>query len=440
MAMKIQRRHFLRNLGHIAGATFLGQMARARSVDAFLPPPPAQSGIQHIVVVMMENRSFDHLLGWLPRARGRQAGLIYTDSNGIPHATHRLRHDYKGCGHPDPDHSYEGGRIQYNAGLMDGFLRSGLNDTFAIGYYSARDRPFYSSLALNYTTLDRYFCSFLGPTFPNRIFQHAAQTDRLYNAPVLSTLPTIWDRLIEAGVEARYYFSNLPFLGLWGFKYLPLAAPYEQFLADAAAGTLPAVAFVDPLFTLDDGTISNDDHPHADIRAGDAFLSKTFRALAHGPGWQGTVFVVNYDEWGGFFDHVPPPRAEAPNGVDPDLIDGKALLGFRVPTVVASPFTRGNPFWPRVKRMTFDHTSVLKLIEWRWGLQPLTARDASTDVRNLVQALDFSAPVTAVPALPDPPPPLPQACPPAASIVESEENAWTELLQSGLLDGWPLSL
>jgi len=95
------------------------------------------------------------------------------------------------------------------------------------------------------------------------------------------------------------------------------------------------------------------------------------------------VLIVDFDEWGGFFEHVAPPRATAANQVDPDIVNGKTLLGLRVPTVIASPFTKGNPSSPQVNDLVFDHTSVLKLIEWRWGLAPLTPRDASNDINNL---------------------------------------------------------
>jgi phospholipase C len=128
----------------------------------------------------------------------------------------------------------------------------------------------------------------------------------------------------------------------WGTKYISITRPYSQFLADAARGTLPRVSMVDPRFLEESTGTTNSDHPHGDVRAGDAFLARTFRAVASGPQWRkGTIFIVTYDEWGGFFDHVPPPRAAAPNGVDPDVVNGKALLGFRVPTVIASPFTKG---------------------------------------------------------------------------------------------------
>jgi phospholipase C len=439
--MNLKRREFLRGLAGMTGVAVvdpwdLQRAGEEETFDAQRLPDPARSGIEHVVVVMLENRSFDHLLGWLPGSDGRQRGLRYPDAAGNRHRTYRLAPDYTGCGHPDPDHSWEGGRIQYNGGAMNGFLLSD-PDEFPIGYYRERDRPFFGALARHYTTLDRSFSSILGPTFPNRLFQHGAQTDRLSNTFALSRIPTIWDELATAGVSHRYYFSNLPFLGLWGLKYLSISRFYGEFLTDAATGALPAVSFVDPRFTVfDDGT-GNDDHPHADVRASDAFLAETFHAVANGPDWPSTVFVVTYDEWGGFFDHVRPPRATAPNMVDPDLVGGKALLGLRLPAVVASPWSRGNPENPRVMSTVVDHTSTLKLIEWRWNLPTLTARDASSDIQNLAHVLNFRRPRVAVPDLPMPAPPLPQPCPLDGGVI-SAESKWLGLLKSGLLAGWPI--
>jgi len=187
-------------------------------------------------------------------------------------------------------------------------------------------------------------------------------------------------------------------LGHWGSKYADITHSYEDYLNDAAAGQLPSVSFVDAPYSAQAGAL--DDHPFADIRNGDAFLSQTYHALVNSPCWPSSVLIVTFDEWGGFFDYVPPPRVVAPNTTDTDLIDGRALLGFRVPTVVVSPFSVGSSLSPRVNSTVFDHTSVLKLIEWRWNLRPLTARDAAAEIGNLASALDFSSPRTNVTALP----------------------------------------
>jgi len=419
--MAVDRRTFVKGALGASGAVLFGAVGGAAAAAgdagqagaAAALPEPTKSGIEHVIVVMMENRSFDHFLGWLPHADGKQAGLSYADPQGTQQATfHQTQ--FNGCGFTDPDHSYGGGRLQYNGGKMDGFLTDTANETFAISYYTAKDRPFMSKLAQAYTTCDRYFCSILGPTYPNRFFQHAAQTDRLDDAFTKSTLPTIWDQLNQSGgPTGRYYYSDVPFTALWGGTYASISFPFATFLSDTAAGTLPNVSYLDPKFAGEGNGTSADDHPLADIRAGDAFLSQVFHAVASGPGWDKTVLVINYDEWGGFFDHVAPHRITAgvpvgaapTSGVDTDLnAEGKVLSGFRVPCIVVSPFTRiGAKQTAAVTHNFYDHTSVLKLIEWRWGLQPLTQRDAShapTDPGNLATALNFSHPVVKVPKLP----------------------------------------
>lgn len=403
----------------------LGLTRALRRVDsaAGALPDPTASGIEHVIVVMMENRSFDHFLGWLPHSDGRQAGLSYPDPQGVSHKTfHQTQ--FNGCDYTDPDHSYSGGRLQYNGGKMDGFLSDTANDTFAISYYEAKDRPFMSRLARAYTTCDRYLCAILAPTYPNRFFQHAAQTDRLDDALTVSKLPTIWDQLnASGGPTGSYYYSDVPFIALWGGKYSSISHPFSTFLSDAAGGTLPNVSYLDPKFVGEGNGTSADDHPLADIRAGDAFLSQVFHAVTTGPGWDKTVLVINYDEWGGFFDHVVPRRITAGvaagvdphSGVDTDVnAQGKVLSGFRVPCIIVSPFTRvGAKQTAAVNHSFYDHTSVLKLIEWRWGLEPLTQRDAShsaADPGNLATALAFSHPVSKVPNLPLLPTFTPVAC------------------------------
>src|ERR1700691_5802115 len=435
--MSVNRRDFLRRAAGVASAAALTGKPTLVSAQTESLPAPASSGIEHIVVVMMENRSFDHLLGWLPGANGQQAGLAYLDKKGEAHPTYRLT-TFVGCSHPDPDHTYTGGRSEYNGGNMDGWLRTTTNDTFSIGYYEEADLPFFSALARNYTTLDNYFASILGPTFPNRVFQHAAQTDRISNTIDLSTLPTIWDNLAAAGVSSKYYYSNVPVLAFWGAKYLGISALYSDFLADAAGGTLPSVSFVDPRFTILDDGLGNDDHPHADLRAGEAFLGQVYKAVTSGPGWKNTVLIINRDEWGGFYDTVVPPRVIAPNDIDTDLVDGKALLGCRVPVLVISPWSQGNPATPRIDSGLYDHTSVLILIECRYNLPALTGRDASNEIANLGNALNFKSPNYDPPSLRMVRPPFPTPCGlfELGSETDNESYDFFKLLYSDLVSGW----
>lgn len=381
--MELNRRQFIAGAAATVAAGTFGLNACANRVAVTSAPgvlPPAEdSGIDHIVVVMMENRSFDHYLGWLPGADGKQEGLHYVDNSGNRHATHHLD-TFTGCGHPDPDHSYQGGRVQYGGGACDGFLRSGRNDRFAIGYYADTDLAFFGHAARDWTTCDRYFAAVMGPTFPNRFFQHAAQTDRISNIMAPTTIPTIWDRLAERGIPAKYYFSDTPVTALWGSKYRNITYPIAQFFIDARAQTFPAVSFVDPRFLTGSAGTSGDDHPLSDIRVGQYFLNTVYNAVISGPNWERTALVINYDEWGGFFDHVPPTTAPDPR---PDL--GTGLRGFRVPCLVISPRARRRT----VVHGSYDHTSVLKMIEWRFGLEPLTVRDAAAN--NLAEVLDFEA-------------------------------------------------
>jgi len=418
----ITRRDLIASTAAAVGAAAVAHPETASAAVPSALPAPSQSDIDHVVVVMMENRSFDHYLGWLPGANGRQAGLTYVDRYGARHTTHHLG-DYQGCAHPDPDHSFEGGRIEYNNGRCDGWLRAGENDDFAIGYYTDSDLSFYRRAARDWTVCDQYFSAIMAETYPNRFYQHAAQTDRIHNSTTVSTLPTIWDRLASAGVPHRYYFYDVPFTALWGTKYADISRPYAEFLGAAAAGTLPAVSYVDPKF-LDEGSGSSaDDHPHADIRAGQAFLDQVYEALVSSPAWGRTLLVINYDEWGGFFDHVAP-------GTAPDSNPAWGLRGFRVPCLVISPRARRG----YVAHNTYDHTSVLKLIEWRWNLAPLTPRDAAA--RNIAEVLDFSRP----PTLPAPryqvPPFVGLPCP-VGGFADYED--WHALRDLAVSTGWSLS-
>ncbi len=387
-------------------------------------PAPGRSGIEHVVVVMMENRSYDHFLGWLPGGDGKQAGLRFRDRYGVVHPTHHLT-EYASCGFNDPDHSFEGGRIQLNGGRCDGWLRSGLNDQLAIGYYTEPDLAFLGPAATQWTTFDRYFSAIMAETYPNRIYQHAGRTDRLHNSTDQCTLPTIWDRLAAKGVSGTYYYGDVPFTALWYGKHQDITRHYNQFLVDAAAGNLSAVSFIDPRFTDEESGTSNDDHPHADIRAGEAFLNQVYDAVRNGPGWEKTVLVINYDEWGGFYDHVAPGRA-------PDTSKATSLRGFRVPAVMISPLARRG----HVSHRVYDHASILRMIEWRWGLKPLAPRDANA--RNIAEVLDFASP----PDLSSPtfvvPDFVPAGCDAPAPATPAEAGEWPALRRQALDLGWEL--
>src|SRR5262245_24591322 len=358
-------------------------------------PKPAKSGLDHIVVVTMENRSFDHFLGWLPGADGKQAGLTYTDAAGAAHQTWALAPDFQGCAYPDPHHSYDGASVEWNNGACDSWLRAGKNDLYSIGYYRREDLQFMGKVAPAFTTCDRFFSSIMGPTFPNRIYSLSGVTDRTSNLTGRIELPTIFTRLKAKRIPCAYYYGSFDFLLLYQV-YRDVSRKHAAFFEACKTGKLPAVSYIDPNWTFTDegpqsGNQGNDDHPHADIRAGEYFMSRIYNAVTQSPAWPRTLLVFTYDEWGGFFDHVSPPAA---NDVKPEY----EQRGFRIPCVLVSPFVRRS----RVDHGVYDHTSILRLIEWRWGLQPLSQRDA--EANNLANALDFSrrrlaAPKVVVPRL-----------------------------------------
>jgi len=415
-ANAFSRRDFIQSTTVAAGALALGVGSTAGAARVRALPKPQQSGIQHIVVCCMENRSFDHFAGWIPGADGRQAGLTYTDANGAAYPTYPLAPDYQGCAHPDPDHSYQGGRIEYDRGACDGWLRAGSNDIYTIGYYTQSDLPFFAGAANRWTVCDRYFAAILAGTYPNRLYLHAAQTDRLDDSLTITTLPTIWDRLAEKSLPAKYYFSDVPFLVLWGAKYLPIMHPISDFFSDCAAGKLPAVSYVDPHMLGEAEGLSADDHPHADIRNGEAFLNAVYSAVTSSPNWPNTVLVITYDEWGGFFDHVPPQAAPIPPA-SAAAGDTDGLRGFRVPTFVISPWSPA-----QVSHQVFDHTSILNMIEWRWHIDPLTIRDATA--ANLASALDFTRKNLAAPAFAVPSGPFGTPC----ALATAAPGEWEQLL------------
>lgn len=347
----------------------------------------------------MENRSFDHLLGWLPHADGKQGGLSYPDRAGVLHPTYHLTSP-NGCGFGSPTHSFNGGREEYNDGKIDGWLTADGNDLQAIGYYGQSDLPFLAKAATEWLVLDRYFCPIMGPTFPNRIISIAGQTDRLDNTLDISMLPTIWDRLGAAAKTSRVYGTTFNSTFFWGARYSSIVKPITEFAADAASGNLPNVSYVDPELTSD---TSNSFHPPGDIRNGEAFLNGVYKAVTTGPRWKNSLLIITFDEWGGFFDHVVPEAAPIPQG-ERDIGNTDGLRGFRVPTILVSPFVKRGTVSSRV----YDHASILKLIETRWNLAPLTVRDAGAN--DLTDELDLTISVTPAPQFDVPPGPFSVPC------------------------------
>jgi len=400
------RRRFLAGVAGAAGALALPGCGPAGSdaaeaearIGAGALPNPEDSGIDHIVQVMMENRSYDHMLGWVPKSNGIQ-NQVFINNNGEEVPTFHMgnsdpAYGFQGCGWEDPSHGYGAGRIHLNNGAMDGFLKTVDNpvDKFPAGYYNAEDVLFYKGVAENFTICDNYFHGILSSTFPNRMYIHAGATDRNTNtlpwaqqAP--SELPTIWDLLAAKGLSGRNYFSDLPLTGLWGTKYAQISKPFEQFLVDAKNGALPAVSYFDPNFGFSVGEspagVSRDDHPQADIRDGQVYLTEIYNALRASPNWERTLMIVTYDEWGGFFDHVEPTfgPVSAEEGV---FNDGR--LGFRTPCVILGPRAKRG----HVSHFRFDPNSVINLIRWRFGLGSLSARDHWS--HNMAMALDFKNP------------------------------------------------
>lgn len=196
MTNHFSRRNFLAGM---AAAPFAARTGMAAAAAANTLPSPGRSGIQHVVLVMMENRSFDHFLGWLNGANGKQAGLTFDDTSNTPQSTFHLT-DYQNCSSADPDHSYIGGRKEFDNGACDGWLLANTHDKFSIGYYTQSDLAFLGSAAPQWTVCDNYFAGIMSETYPNRFYQHSGQTDRIVNTSATSTLPTIWDNLDAAGI------------------------------------------------------------------------------------------------------------------------------------------------------------------------------------------------------------------------------------------------
>jgi phospholipase C len=444
----LRRREFLQRTavtaGLAAGAgavlssdTLVAEAARRQRRKHL--PAPKNMPIDTFVVLMMENRSFDHYLGFLPGADGRQAGLKFKDKAGNVKASRPLAPDFQGCAHPDPDHSWKGGRTQYNHGRNDGFLRSGDNDEFAISYYKDHDLGFIQDAAKEFTTFDRFHCSLMGSTLPNREYMHSGQSygqvDNTFppQAGYPSGFPdtTIFAALQKKGISNRYFYNDVPVSILWGAPGLARSGRVEEYYTRCQSGTLPHLSFVDPNFGGSAGEgpgVSGDEHPHGDVRTGQAFMADVVHAFMESPQFKrGALFIV-YDEWGGFFDHVRPPRVpDLRNSRDIDKDYG--LMGFRIPAIAVSPYVRRH----NVAHSIYGFESILKMIEYRFGLPPLTRRDAQAS--NIARSFEWERkPRFDVPNLPRPEHVVSKMCPGGSKAAKgparAKEHDFVELLDS----------
>lgn len=362
----MKRRDLLKGLGAAFGASAAGCGMPVSPIDGL--DAGKLEGIDTFVVLMMENRSFDHLLGSRRMLEGRaENGLTGYEWNPDLAGNKVGVFQLKNFNPDDPPHLWDECHRQWNGGANDGFVRehAGASQHEVMGYHVREDLPITSALADAFTVCDRWHSSVLGPTFPNRYHLHGATSRGLkHNAP-LPDFTSIFDVLGYAGVDSRTYFHDLPFQT--AYSRFEGVTGIEQFFADAASGTLPRVSFVDPKFA---GPDANDDHPSTDVRLGQALIGSVYAALASSPQWSRCMFIVTYDEHGGFYDHVAPGQTVADE-------PGFEQLGFRVPAIVAGPSVLAGG----VVSTPFEHVSVISTLTRRFGLPSINARvDATNDL------------------------------------------------------------
>lgn len=346
-----------------------------------LSPDELLAPIKTIVVLCMENRSFDHYFGSLSLLEGKVVdGLSGTEQNPAPDGSPVGVFKLDDLTVADPPHGWDAAHDQWNAGKNDGFViaHAGDDEQDVMGYHVREQLPAMYALADAFTLCDRWFSSVMGPTWPNRFYLHGATSKgQKANLPVIG-FQSIFEACDDAGITHKNYYHDIAWCSGAYFKLGGLAK-IESFFEDAAAGELPQVVYIDPHFF---GNGANDDHPDHDVAMGQALIASVYAALAQSPQWNELLFVITYDEHGGFFDHVPPPTTE----------DGDAefqQLGFRVPAVVVGPHVRRGC----VVGTTFEHVSVLRTIQRRFGLDPLNARmEAAADLSSCIDPSFLGSP------------------------------------------------
>jgi phospholipase C len=392
------------------GRLVLGRVAARLRKPGSLPHPHLREGtdtipqIQHIVVLMMENHSYDNHLGMLGRA-GADGFTLGSDGKPTasnPYADGKIQHAFHmptTCQlSGQPSQTWNNTHIQLADGKMNGFVKSG-SGPVSMGYWERADLPFIYSVASTFPIADRYFCSVLGQTFPNRRYLIAGTSLGMINDGVPDPLQypahgTIFDSLHKAGVSFADYHSQvdgiLPAATMELFPELLVRHPgsmheIDDFFTAAKKGTLPGYCIVDPNFD------TNSEENPQNIVYGEQFAASVIDAVMDGPAWKSTLLVLTYDEHGGYYDHVVPPAAIAPDNIGPDapasdVYTGFRQYGMRVPCAVISPYARGD----YVSHAVCDHTSILALVESKWNLPAMTYRDANA--HNMLDMLDLSSP------------------------------------------------
>jgi len=380
------------------------------------------AGINHIVVLMLENRSFDHMLGYLysdsgnvspsgqpfegltgsesnPDGNGNQVG-VYPITPSTPNAYFMPGAD-TGEGYTATNSQLWGATTAPASGTpatMQGFVTDfaytigwetterwsivpGTTADWIMGCFTPQALPVLSALAKGYAVCDHWFASAPTETLPNRAFALAGTSQgHMDDKTKTYTCSSIFGALTGAGVSWQVFGYNAQPLTKADFPDIAKADAshfglFTDFQAAAAAGTLPAFTFLEPSWP----STGNSQHPNYDVALGEQLIHDTYEALRSGPGWPQTLFVLTYDEHGGCYDHVPPPWGATP----PDDTPGEFGFGFdrfgvRVPTLLISPLIAPGTVYRVPDGSTpLDHTSILKTIEQRWNMQPLTARDAA---------------------------------------------------------------
>ncbi len=426
---------------------------------------PGLAEIDHVVVLMLENRSFDHLLGYLYADDGNvsPAGDAFEgltgaesclDSGGSAEPVYRITpstpNAYFMPG-ADPGEGYSNTNSQLydtptappspTAATMKGFVINyeeaiaanrkqgwyvvpGITASMIMGCYDPETLPVLSALARGFAVCDQWFASAPTMTMPNRAFACAGTSQGHMDDLTKSfTVPSIFGLLDQHGLNWRIYGYGKQPLTAMDFPDTDKAGAahiglFKDFQADAEAGSLPAYAFLEPSWS----STGNSQHPNYNMALGEQLLLDTYRAVSSGPGWASTLLVVTYDEHGGCYDHIAPPWGATP----PDSVVGEfgfdfTRFGVRVPTLLVSPLIpAGTVFRVPEGSVPLDHTSILATVEHRWSLPPLTGRDAVAP--DVGAALTLSAPRTDDPLArvqPPPPPPTPTEMAAEVSHLES---------------------